>query len=163
MAKSTLKQNKKVSKSQKPASLMNFIIVSILTAFFFALTFFLRKQAGEFIPIQTAYFIETSMQMTLMTTAFFLLSPEVKHGFDLNNIKGYMFAGLAGITIVGGVGLSYLALRMGALSTYQSITAPSQIIFAILLGTLLLREPLTIKQIVGTAVAVAGVLIIIVK
>lgn len=142
---------------------MNFIILSIITAFFFAVTFFLRKQAGTLIPLSTAYFIETCMQMILMTTVFFLLSPEAKHGFDFGNIKGYMFAGLAGLTVVVGVGISYIALKMGTLSAYQAITSPAQIIFAVLLGALLLSEAISVKQIIGILVAIGGILLIVIK
>lgn len=119
---------------------MQFLILAIASAFFFALTFFLRKQAGKFIPVSTAYFIETTAQMILMVFAFFMFAPEAKTGFSFHNLKGYGFALLAGMAVVIGVFLSYFALRLGFLSKYQAITGPAQIIFAGMLGFILSGE-----------------------
>src|SRR5258708_5200908 len=140
---------------------MSFIIFAAGSALFFAITFFLRKQAGNLIPIQTAYFIETCMQMALITIAFFVLSPGIK--FESKSMLGYIFAAFAGITVVIAVGLSYLALKLGFLSTYQAITSPSQIIFAVLLGVLLINESFSVKQVIGTVISIAGILLIILK
>jgi len=156
------RKDKKVSRS-KTSVLMSFIILAIASAFFFALTFFLRKQAGKFIPVSTAYFLETCMQMALMVLVFFLFSPDVHKGISPQIFKGGFFALLAGMTVVIGVGLSYLALRMGFLSSYQAITSPAQIIFAILLGIFLTQETFSLRQVLGTLVAVGGILLIVIK
>ncbi len=142
---------------------MNFIIFAIASAFFFALTFFFRKLAGALIPVQTAYFIETCMQMLLMTLAFFLFFPQAKEGFSMKFTKGYVFAALAGVTVVVGVLLSYVALKLGLLSKYQAIASPAQIIFAGMIGMLLIGESFTLRQLIGTIVSIAGILLIVFK
>lgn len=101
--------------------------------------------------------------MMLMIFAFLLLSPEMHRGFNLQNIKGYGFAALAGIVVVIGVGLSYLALKLGLLSKYQAIASPAQIIFAGLLGIMLSSESFSFRQIFGTIIAIGGILLIVLK
>src|SRR5438477_10480826 len=115
---------------------MNFIIFSVSSAFFFALTFFFRKLAGKTLPLNLAYFVETCMQMLIMLIVFIILSPELRKGLDFKN-KGLPFAILAGITVVTGVLLNYLALKTGVLSKVVSITSPAQIIFGVLIGVLI--------------------------
>lgn len=141
---------------------MNYIVFSISTAFFFALTIFLRKLAGKEISIYSAYLIETLMQMAIMIIVFFLLSPEFKKGLDFKT-KGLAFATLAGITIVIGVLSNYLALKSGLFSKVVSITSPGQIIFGVLLGIFLASDSLSLKQIIGIIISVVGMYLVIVK
>lgn len=163
MARNILKKKAKDKARFKKTALMEFLILAIASAFFFAVTFFLRKQAGSFVPVSTAYFIETSMQMILMVAVFFYFSQNGHKGISFNQpVKGYWYAALAGITVVIGVGLSYLALRIGFLSKYQAITSPAQIIFAGLIGMLFAGEDLSVKQIVGTCIAICGILLVVI-
>lgn len=163
MAKNILKKKQRKLKqlNHKQTDLMNFIIFSVASAFFFALTFFLRKQAGKIIPVTTAYFIETCVQMVLMILILFFLSQETKTIVAFKSAKGYIFASFAGITVVAAVFLSYLALKFGLLSEYQAITSPAQILFAVLVGMLLLSESFTLKQMVGMIISIIGILLII--
>ncbi len=151
------------SKHNTKIAVMNFILFATASAFFFALTFFLRKQAGKYVPVSTAYFIETAMQMVLMSLAFLLFSPEAKGGFEIKSFQGYTFAALAGITVVVGVALSYLSLKLGLLSNYQAITSPAQIIFALLIGVLFASESFTLKQFFGIIISIGGIMLIILK
>lgn len=141
---------------------MNYIIFSITSALSFALTFFLRKLAGKETSLSTAYFIETCIQMLIMIIVFLLASPEIRRGFDLKS-KGIPFAVLAGITVVIGVFSNYFALKTGLFSKVVAITSPAQIIFGLLLGVLLASDSLSLKQIIGVIISIAGMYLIIIK
>ncbi|RJR16385.1 hypothetical protein C4579_00300 [Candidatus Microgenomates bacterium] len=138
---------------------MTYVISSVVSALFFALTFFFRKQAGKYISLQAALVVEVIIELALLAIVFFLTSEEIKKGIPLDN-KGIQFAALAGVAVVVGVSLNFLALKLGPLSKVTSITSPAQIIFGILIGALLLREPLTIKHIFGSILGIAGILLL---
>ena len=74
--------------------------------------------------------------------------------------KGVIYAVLAGLTVAFGTGLNYLALKGGLLSKTAAINGPANVIFGVLFGVLLLADILTIKQIIGIALAIIGILFI---
>src|SRR3989344_1433071 len=105
---------------------------SISSALFFAITFFLRKQASVSLSLQTALVIEVIVQLTIVVAVFLLSAPELKKGFDLRS-NGVWYAVLAGIFLVVGIGSNFLAVKNGSLSKVIGITSPSQIIFGVLI------------------------------
>jgi len=141
---------------------MNFLFFSIASAFLFALTFFLRKNAGQSISLTGAYFIETIVQMLVVLLVFGTLLLQTREKFDIHN-KGVLFATLAGLTVVIGVVLNYAALKTGLLSKVVAITSPAQILFGVLLGLLVFRESLTFIQILGTILSIVGIVLILQK
>ncbi len=141
---------------------MSYLIFSICAALSFALTFFLRKLAGKETSLTTAYFIETCIQMLIMIIIFFLISPDIRKGFDFKS-KGIPFAALAGLTIVIGVFANYFALKTGIFSKVVAITSPAQIIFGLLLGILLAGDSITLKQIIGVVISLMGMYLIVIK
>lgn len=141
---------------------MNYIIFSISAALSFALTFFLRKLAGKETSLTTAYFIETCIQMLIMSIIFFLMSPDIRKGFDFKS-KGLPIAALAGVTIVIGVFSNYFALKTGLFSKVVAITSPAQIVFGLLLGMLLAGDSFSLKQIIGVIVSIIGMYLVIIK
>lgn len=141
---------------------MNYIIFSITTAFFFALTIFLRKLAGKEMSISSAFFIETCIQLIITAIVFLIVSSEIRKNLDFNQ-KGITLAALAGISIVTGVFLNYLALKTGLFSKVVAITSPAQIIFGVLLGVFLASDSLSLKQIIGIIISIAGMYLIIIK
>lgn len=141
---------------------MQFIAFAIISAFLFALTFLLRKNAGQLIPLTTAYFIETCVQMLIVLLLFGVMLFQTRQRIDLHN-KGVLFAALAGLTVVIAVALNYAALKTGLLSKVVGITSPAQILFGVLLGLIIFRESLTSTQILGTILSIAGIVLILQK
>ena len=71
------------------------------------------------------------------------------------------YAALAGVMVTLGVGANIMALRSGFLSRVSAITSPSQIIFAVLLGIILLKESLTAVQLLGALLAAIGIILML--
>lgn len=138
---------------------MNYLVFSIGTALFFALTFFLRKQATKTISLTTAFLIEAITETIILIIIFLYSSTMLKRGVDVK-LSGALYAILAGATVTIGVGLNYLALKTGFLSRVTAITSPSQIIFALFLGVLLLGDSLTIRQLAGIALGIISVILL---
>lgn len=138
---------------------MQSIAFAIGSAFLFAFTFFLRKQATKSLSTSTAYFIETVVQFILLLLFVSFFSPDFRKGLVFKGI-GVQFALLAGITITLGVILNYLALKSGFLSKVVSITSPSQILFGLFFGFILLREVITAKQILGVIFGIIGIILV---
>ncbi len=137
---------------------MTYVVFSIFSALFFALTFLLRKMATKSISLQSALFFEALVEFAILALIFFLFSPEFKRGIDFKS-KGLMFASLAGLSVTLAVVLNYFAVKSGLLSKVVAITSPSQIIFGVLLGTILLGEALTFRQIAGFIFGIIGVIL----
>jgi len=140
---------------------MEYVLFSITSAFFFALTFLLRKLATKSISLQSALFFETLVEFAILAVVFFLFSPEFKRGIDFKS-KGFLLASFAGVAVTLGVALNYFAVKSGLLSKVVAITSPSQIIFGALLGILLLGDTLTFRQIVGFIFGIIGVILTVV-
>lgn len=138
---------------------MNYVLLSLSSALFFALTFLLRKLAVRTIPFNLALLVEVVIEMVLLTVAFFVL-PGSRGALVKNT--GFGYAALAGVMVTLGVGANILALRSGFLSKVSAITSPSQIIFAVLLGALLLKESLTVVQLLGALLAATGIILMLI-
>ena len=141
---------------------MKVILYSVVSAFMFAITFLLRKQAARTLSLQTAYIFESITQIILLVAIFALTAPELKRGLATKE-AGIGLALLAGITVTMGVFLNYLALKSGLLSRVVTITSPAQIIFGVLLGLLLAGENVGTKQGLGIILSIAGILLIVSK
>jgi O-acetylserine/cysteine efflux transporter len=137
---------------------MNYILWSVSTALFFSATFLLRKLAVKTVPFNLALLVEVVIETVLLTAAFFII-PGGRVG--LIKYTGFGYAALAGVMVTLGVGANILALKSGFLSRVTGITSPSQIIFSVLLGTLLLRESFSLTQFFGAVLAVVGIILMI--
>lgn len=138
------------------------IVYAILSALFFSLTFLFRKIAVSFVSTQAAFLIEAVIYLFLSLVIFFIFFVNSKKDIELN-WNGLLYAVFAGVFVVLGVFLNYLALRSGYLSKIIAITSPSQIIFGALLGIILLKENLTFIQLFGALLSVVGVVLLTVK
>lgn len=138
---------------------MNYILFSIGSAFFFALTFFIRRIATKSLSVTTAYALEAFVQLLILSIIFFLVSPELKKGLDFKNI-GMKYVLMAGITVTIAVGLNFFAIKSGSVAKVIAITSPSQIMFGLLLGLLLAGDTFTLKQFIGVLFGIAGILLI---
>lgn len=137
---------------------MNFVTLSILSALLFAITFFFRTLAVKTIPVSRALLIEVIAELILFAIAFFILSPGTGKTVDLK-ARGTTFALLAGVFVALGVGANILALKSGTLSKVVAITSPSQIIFGVFLGALLLGESVTFKSLLGIIFGIIGIVL----
>ena len=141
---------------------MKVVIYSVVSAFMFAITFLLRKQAARTLSLQTAYIFESITQIILLVAIFALTTPELKRGLATKE-AGIGLALLAGVTVTIGVFLNYLALKSGLLSRVVAITSPAQIILGVLLGLLLAGENVGTKQGLGIILSIVGILLIVSK
>lgn len=134
-------------------------LLAILSALAFAVTFLFRKQAVRFIPVHFAFLIESILYFVVPLIIFSILpSNEKKLAFQ--SMQGIFLALLAGVFVVIGVGLNYFALKDGFLSKVISITSPAQILFGIVLGIILLKENLTVIQLLGAFFSILGVVLL---
>lgn len=138
---------------------MNFVTLSILSALLFAITFLFRTLAVKTIPVSRALLIEVIAELILLAIAFFTLSPGANKAIDFK-ARGAIFALLAGVFVALGVTANILALKSGTLAKVVAITSPSQIIFGVLLGALLLGESVTFKSLLGIAFGIIGIILI---
>lgn len=138
---------------------MNFITLSILSALLFAITFLFRKQAADTLSFSTALLFELATAAFILALIFLFFSPEIHTGLNFKN-KGFTFAILAGITLAAGMVANFIALKSNFLSKIIGITSPSQIIFGVLLGSILLKESLTLKDFLGILLGITGILFI---
>lgn len=135
------------------------IIYALASALLFAITFFFRKQAVRTMPIQLAFLVESIIYI-FIPLIMFLILPQAVRKSALQNTNGILYAILAGIFVVGGVALNYLALKDGFLSKVISVTSPAQIIVGVTLGMVLLRENLTQGQLVGVILGIISIVLI---
>src|SRR5574342_263531 len=161
--KNTLKKKQKIKRPKnKTTARMEFIIFSLITGFSFSLAFFFRQQAGKFLSPQAALTIEVAIELALILLILFIFTKSpVKSLFD--GPKGVMFAVLSGLAVTAGVFFNFLSLKAGFLSKVAAITPTSQIIFGILLGILLVGESFTVRQVIGTIIAISGIILVIFK
>lgn len=135
------------------------IVYAIISALLFAVTFLFRKQAVQFIPIQLAFLIESVFYLIIPLILFFILPSAVRKA-AMQSTNGIIYACFAGIFVVAGVSLNYLALKGGLLSKIISITSPAQIIFGVLLGLLLLKDTLNTSQMIGVLLGIVSVILV---
>jgi uncharacterized membrane protein len=101
--------------------------------------------------------------MLIVSIIFFLISPDIRKGFDFKSKGLPIAAALAGVTIVIGVFSNYFALKTGLFSKVVAITSPAQIIFGLLLGIFLAGDSITLKQIIGVVISILGMYLVIIK
>ncbi len=135
-----------------------FFLYSILSALFFALIFYFRKQSSRFLSPYADLVIELLAALVIILT---IISINLLHKKEIIFQKnGLIFAILAGSSLAGGMLFNYLALKTGLLSRVVAITLPAQIIFGIVLGLLLLKEHLSIVHILGIVLSVLGIFLL---
>lgn len=139
---------------------MIYVFYTILGALFFSLTFFFRKSASRTIGLSKALLVEALVELVILLIVFLVTISGGKLSAALFKEKGLIYAALAGFSVTLGVGLNFLALKGGLMSKVAAINGPATVIFGVLIGVLLLADAITIKQIVGIVLAVAGILFI---
>lgn len=137
---------------------MSYIHLSILSALLFALTFFFRRLASKTLPFQAALLIEVIVAVILFGLALWFISPDLPKSLTLKN-KGITYALIAGIIMTLGLTANFLALKSGPLAKVIAITSPSQIIFGVFLGLLLLKETLSLKSTIGIILSILGIIL----
>ncbi len=138
---------------------MNYVFLAIISAIFFGLTFFLRKLALKTISLSSALTIEAIVEVLVVLLIIKFLPLNFKE-FNLHN-KGFLFAVLTGLMVALGVAFNYFALKGGFLSKVIPIAAPSQIIFSVILGFIILGEFLTWQQILGILLSILGIILMV--
>lgn len=139
---------------------MIYVFYTILGALFFSLTFFFRKSATKTIAVSKALLIEALIEVTVLFIVFLVANSGGKLNISVFREKGVIYAALAGLSVAIGTGFNYLALKGGLLSKTAAINGPANVIFGVLIGVILLADVLTIKQVIGIVLAVAGILFI---
>ena|SRR3989344_8447763 len=89
---------------------MNYILSAVLSAYFFALTFFARKQASKYISLPLALVVEVVIELVILTVYFVLVAAEYKKGIDWSS-NGIHYALLAGFAVTMGVVLNFCCTK----------------------------------------------------
>ncbi len=135
------------------------ILYAIGSALAFAVIFLLRRQAGKVLPAPVSVGIEALVAfIILLVTSLILFHRPEK--FPALSKEGISIAVLAGVVYAIGVVLNVMALRSDSFARIVTITSPSQIMFAILIGMLVLGERLNAVQYAGVAFCIIGIFLL---
>lgn len=139
---------------------MNWLLWSLLSAFFAALTAILAKQGVAGVDSNLATAVRTSVVLVFAWGVALATNP---FGAVLNFEKRtWVFLSLSGIA----TGLSWLcyfrALQLGPAAKVAPIDKLS-VVFVLIFAALFLREPFTTKTLLGGALIAAGSIVLAVK
>lgn len=133
-------------------------VYAILSAIFAAATSILAKVGIENVNSTLATAIRTCVVLVMSWGMVFLTG--VQKGIGDISVKSWWFLALSGVA----TGLSWLfyyrALQMGEASKVVPIDKLS-IVITLALAFIILKEPLTVKSIIGGALITAGTLVMV--
>ena len=132
----------------------NWLVPALLALIIYGFWGFFPKIAVNYISPQSALLYEVGGAILVGLVVLFLIdfAPD-------NHPKGILFAMLTGIAGMTGTFFFFVAAQKGKISVVVSLTAIYPLI-TIILATLFLKEPLTLKQICGMATAIAAILLL---
>ncbi|SNR92596.1 EamA family transporter [Desulfurobacterium atlanticum] len=130
------------------------LFFSILALLFWGLWGFFPKVASNYISPESILVYQTLGCLSVVILLFFL--PEFEMEF---NFKGILFSFLGGVAGTLGSLFFLYAVKTGKLSVVITITALYPMI-TIFLAVLLLKENLSLKQVVGIIFALVSIVLI---
>ncbi len=132
----------------------NWLLPALLALVIYGFWGFFPKIAVNYISPQSALVYEVAGAMLVGLVVLFLIdfTPE-------SHPKGILFAMLTGIAGMTGTLFFFAAAQKGKISVVVSLTAIYPLI-TVLLAILFLKEPLTIKQLCGMAMAIGAILLL---
>ena len=132
----------------------NWLISALLALIIYGFWGFFPKIAVSYISPQSAlvYEVAGAMLVGLVTLFFLGFHPET-------HPKGVLFAVLTGIAGMVGTLFFFYAAQKGKISVVVSLTAIYPLI-TVILASVFLREPLTLKQICGLILAIFAILLL---
>lgn len=132
----------------------NWLLPALLALIIYGFWGFFPKIAVNYISPQSALVYEVAGAMLVGLVTLFLID------FNLDSHpKGILFAMLTGIAGMTGTLFFFTAAQKGKISVVVSLTAIYPLI-TIILAALFLKEPLTIKQLSGMAMAIIAILLL---
>ena len=136
---------------------MNWVVWALLSAFFAGLTAILAKVGVEHVNSSLATAIRTSVILVITWGIAFVAVPSAQ--LEMPGRRTLLFLVLSGAA----TGLSWLcyfrALQLGEASRVAPVDKLS-VVFVIVLAIVFLRERLTLPQVAGAALIVAGSLLL---
>jgi len=131
----------------------NWFVSTLLALLVFGLWGFFPKLAVTYINPQSALVFQVAGGLLVGILTLFLIGfkPEV-------HPLGVLFAILSGVTGVLGTLFYYAAARHGSISVVASMTALYPLI-TIFLAYIILREPISARQVVGLLFALAAIVL----
>ncbi|MEW6594320.1 MAG: EamA family transporter [Thermodesulfobacteriota bacterium] len=131
----------------------NWLLTALISLVIYGFWGFFPKLAVSYINPQSAlvYQVAGAAVVGLLALSFIQFQPET-------HPKGILFAMLTGIAGILGTLFFFAAARSGKIAVVVSITALYPL-FTILLAALFLREPITMKQLAGMALALIAIVL----
>lgn len=132
----------------------NWLVTTLISLLIFGFWGFFPKLAVNYISPTSAlvYEVAGAMVIGLLCLSMTGFQPE-------SHPRGVLFAALTGITGMLGTLFYFMAASRGKIAVVVSITALYPLI-TILLAVLFLREPLSIKQLLGMCFALLAIILL---
>ncbi len=132
----------------------NWFLSALLALIIYGFWGFFPKIAVQYISPQSAiiYQVAGALFVGLVAISMMQFKPDI-------HPKGILFAFLTGVAGILGTLFYFAAASRGKISVVSSMTALYPII-TILLATVLLKEPVTIRQIIGMLFALAAIVLL---
>ena len=132
----------------------NWLLSALLAMIIYGFWGFFPKIAVSYISPQSAlvYEVAGAILVGLITLFFINFQPQ-------NHPKGILFAMLTGIAGMTGTLFFFAAAQKGKISVVVGLTALYPLI-TVILAVIFLREPLTLKQIIGLILAIGAILLL---
>jgi transporter family protein len=132
----------------------NWLLSALLAMIIYGFWGFFPKIAVSYISPQSAlvYEVAGAILVGLITLFFINFQPQ-------SHPKGILFAMLTGIAGMTGTFFFFAAAQKGKISIVVGLTALYPLI-TVILAVIFLREPLTLKQIIGLILAIGAILLL---
>ena len=132
----------------------NWLFSALLAMIIYGFWGFFPKIAVSYISPQSALVYEVAGAILVGLFVLFLIKFNLQH-----HPKGILFAMLTGIAGMTGTLFFFTAAQKGKISIVVGLTALYPLI-TVLLAVIFLREPLTLKQIIGLLLACGAILLL---
>ena len=132
----------------------NWFLPALLALFIYGFWGFFPKLAVNYIDPQSALIYEVAGAMLVGLVALVMMGFQPEY-----HPKGALFAALTGVAGMVGTLCFFAAASRGKISVVVSMTALYPLI-SIILAVLILKEPITLKQISGMACALLAIFLL---
>ncbi len=136
------------------------IVYALLSMFFAGLTSVLAKIGLKEVSADIGLAVRTAFVFSFVTVnAFFFQNAKE---FQLLSKNSILFLGISGFTTTLSWIFYYRAMKVGEVSYVASIDKAS-IVITLLLSFIFLKEPMSLKVIIGASLIMIGLLVLVIK
>lgn len=116
--------------------------------------FFSKLTAGKISPYLAGILLSL---FSAITVAVYLVFVKGLSGNTFITKQGFVYAALGGVAIGVGVIFFFLLMNRAAISTVQPIVKSAVVLAAVILGIIVLREKVSVMQIIGMLLSIVGI------